>query len=485
MQVSFYNFNKRINSTARPTGSGTTIDCIIKDGSSQLAPTIRIKWSSGAAPVYNYAYISAFGGRYYFIADWTFEDRQWTARLSVDVLATYKTNIGSLTKYVTRSASKKGAAVMESLYPAKSTYSQTRVNQGTGFTEFSNGGTYVMTVINDRDLAIGATEPPLLYQGSAYEVQHAVYNVTNAMEGAAEDMESVADESSIQVIISKLFYIPGRFFSNVGQFIRNVMWFPISFGTVPDTAAGMYVGRYEASRSMKRITAPIWRSSSISFDVRNYPPTGKDAWEYMAPFAAYTIEFQPFGIIPIPSEDVINSDYIRLYVTVDALSGLGILQVVADDGTPANTRTIATVTAQIGVSFPFGASTPDYSAGIKAAASAMAVLSTSGASAAQMSLATGAAIGTAAQGLGENGFVSGSTSGGAASIAGNCHFQARIYDHVDIDPTEEGYPLCELTQINTLAGYVKVRDGDITSLTATDSELVQVKSYLEGGFFYE
>ena len=483
MQVSFYNYNKRINSTARPIGSGTAIDCIIKDGSSQLAPTIRIKWSSGAAPVYNYAYISAFGGRYYFIADWTFEDRQWTAKLSVDVLATYKTNIGGLTKYVTRSASKKGAAIMETLYPAKSTYTQTRTNLGTGFTEFANGGTYVMTVINDRQISLSANQPPLLYQGPAAAVQQAIYNTTNAMEGAAEDMESVARESSIQVIISKLFYIPGRFFSNLGQFIRNVMWFPISFTTVED--AGMYIGRYEATRAMYRISSPIWRSPAINFDVRNYPPAGKDAWEYMAPYAAYTIEFQPFGIIPIPSEDVINADYIRLYVTVDALSGLGILQVVIDDGTPANTRTIATVTAQVGVSFPFGASTPDYGAGIRAAASAMAVLSSSGASAAQMTLATEAAIGTAAQGLGENGFVTGSTSGGAASISANCHFQARIYDHADIDPEEEGYPLCEMTQIDTLSGYVKVTDGDITSLTATDSELMQVKSYLEGGFFYE
>ena len=52
---------------------------------------------------YNYAYISDFG-RYYFINDITYDKGIWVMTLNVDVLATYKTTIGSTSTYLLRSS---------------------------------------------------------------------------------------------------------------------------------------------------------------------------------------------------------------------------------------------------------------------------------------------------------------------------------------------------------------------------------------------
>lgn len=483
MQVSFYNFNKRINSTARPTGSGTVIDCIIKDGSSQLAPTIRIKWSSGAAPVYNYAYISAFGGRYYFVADWTFEDRQWTARLSVDVLATYKTNIGSLSKYVLRSASAENKNVMDTLYPAKATYTQASQTITNGLARFGAGGVFVLACVNDQSIAYTDTQPPLLFQMSARGVQEVMSSVINSFEGAANDLNTAAG-LEFKDAITMILKAPGRIFSDLNQFVKSVTWFPCEFTA---TYSPVYVGKYSVSAySGKIITDPIYSNSMIDVNLGGFPPADTAKWKYMEPYASYYLNCPPFGIIPLASEDVINGNTLRLSLSIDALSGLGRLIVKIRKGNdPVTTRDVADRTAQVGVTYPFGGSTPDYASGIAGAGAmgvAAAMMESGGVAAGAM---MAGAIGTAAKGLGYQGFTGGSFSGGALGNEPTWSLNWRYYDIVDQDPVEQGYALCETRTINTLSGYVKVVDGDITSLTATDSELMQVKSYLEGGFYYE
>lgn len=483
MQVIFYNFNKKINSTARPTLSGTTIDCIIKDGSSQLSPTIRIKWSSGAAPVYNYAYIAAFGARYYFVSDWTFEERQWTARLTVDVLATYKTSIGGLSKYVLRSASAENKDVIDTLYPAKATYTQASQTINNGLVRFGAGGVYVLTCVNDHSINYADTQPPLLFEMPAKGVQQVMTNVINSFEGAADDLNTAAG-LEFKDAITMILKAPGRIFSDLNQFVKSVTWFPCQFSGI---AGVVYVGKYSVNAyGAKQITDPIYNDTQIDTDITGFPPSGASKWRYMEPYASYYLNCPPFGIIPIASEDIINGNTLRLSLSIDALSGLGRLIVKIRKGNdPVTTRDIADRTAQIGVTYPFGGSTPDYASGIAGAgamgaATAMMAAGTSGAS-----MVMAGAIGTAAKGIGYNGFTGGSFSGGALGIEPTWSLNWRYFDPVDQDPVELGYALCETRQINTLSGYVKVQDGDITSLTATDSELMQVKSYLEGGFFYE
>ena len=118
MNVVFATVSKKVNSTLRFTG-GTTYDCILKDGCSVVRPRISLKWTgSGAPTAYNVAYIADFG-RYYFIDDWTFADRQWSASMHSDVLASAKGQIGSASKLIVRSATKFDNAVSDSLYPSK------------------------------------------------------------------------------------------------------------------------------------------------------------------------------------------------------------------------------------------------------------------------------------------------------------------------------------------------------------------------------
>ena len=65
MTVTFYDFSKCINSTKQPTGVGTDVSVVLKEGCSVENPILVL---TGNNFTYNYAYISDFG-RYYFVTD--------------------------------------------------------------------------------------------------------------------------------------------------------------------------------------------------------------------------------------------------------------------------------------------------------------------------------------------------------------------------------------------------------------------------------
>lgn len=56
---------------------------------------------------------------------------------------------------------------------------------------------------------------------------------------------------------------------------------------------------------------------------------------------------------------------------------------------------------------------------------------------------------------------------------------------VDMDPVHNGYPLCEMTQINTLSGFILVGNADEFTANCMAVERQAVIQYLEGGFYYE
>ena len=61
--ATFYTFQKRINSTKQPSGSGTSYDVILKDGCSIINPELQLDLGLGSSPAtYNYCYICQVHG---------------------------------------------------------------------------------------------------------------------------------------------------------------------------------------------------------------------------------------------------------------------------------------------------------------------------------------------------------------------------------------------------------------------------------------
>ena len=121
MVVNFWTFSKRKNSTSKPTGNAafTFSNVLLKDECGIISPVIEIYESAAFNPYnLNYAYIDSFH-RYYFVSDWVWIVGRWECRLTVDVLASFKTEIGDADKYILRSAHTYNADIIDSFYPTK------------------------------------------------------------------------------------------------------------------------------------------------------------------------------------------------------------------------------------------------------------------------------------------------------------------------------------------------------------------------------
>lgn len=123
--VKFWTFNKKKNSTKVPTALPSyTFDCQLKTEATLTEPVIEL--NTGSATSCTYAQIGDFG-RYYFIREWRYDRGLWTAYLEVDVLASYKSSIGSQTLYVARSASSYDGDIKDMFYPTTSASTVTDV----------------------------------------------------------------------------------------------------------------------------------------------------------------------------------------------------------------------------------------------------------------------------------------------------------------------------------------------------------------------
>ena len=62
--------------------------------------------------------------------------------------------------------------------------------------------------------------------------------------------------------------------------------------------------------------------------------------------------------------------------------------------------------------------------------------------------------------------------------------RARFILLVDEDKEHAGRPYCKKVVLNTLSGYIKCADADISTI-ATSTENAMVNAFMNGGFYYE
>ena len=112
MNITCYSgFSKKPNSTKQPS-SGTDVSVVLKEPTSVLNPVFIIQ---GYNLSWNYI---KWGVRYYYVDDIVIVHNNIAEyHCSTDVMATFKSDIGSSSQYVTRSASAYNPKVMDSKYP--------------------------------------------------------------------------------------------------------------------------------------------------------------------------------------------------------------------------------------------------------------------------------------------------------------------------------------------------------------------------------
>ena len=464
-QVRLYTLSKRDNSTKRPTGDGTLHNCVMKHGCGILNPSISLDLGLSSDPSqYNYAYIPAFG-RYYFIEEWFFEDRLWTASMRVDVLATYKTEIGNSSLYVVRAAAAHDGAITDLLYPSRIGCNYASDSKANPWTS----STFVVGIVSK----IGAFGSLNYYAMSQGQLGVMCANMSD-YEGLIVDGYGFnPDEFSQGLQMSIVDPL---------QYIKTCVMLPVSVNAITNTSTvgNIPVYIFDSHASGERILPSSRIFKNYTFTIPQHPDTAsRGNYVNSAPFTVLTLTIPPYGCIEIDTSVTANASTLDVEVEIDPITGKGILVV------KCNNIVLNRLESQIGVPISLSQVTRDY---IGAAANALGGVG--GAISGAITGDIGGAFSTAISGIG-NAIQSlvprsqtiGST-GSFVSNRGEFRLDAQFFRPIPDDNVHNGRPLCQVRKLNTLSGYMLIQDGDVT-INGTSTEDAKIRNYLEGGFYYE
>lgn len=470
LTVNFWTFSKRENSTAIPSGSpARTLSCTLKTDSGILSPVLEIGLGMSFDPAaLNYAQIPSYS-RYYFVSEWQWSGGLWVCSLEVDPLASYKTEIGSASKYILRSAYTYNPDIIDTLYPAEEHVNLSWDSYSFPFSNDFTNGVYVLGVINGEGTSLaGSTEYYILTSPELRDF------MTYLFPSGGIPWQSL---QAMDEYLYKSIYDPL-------QFIVSCKYFPFSAGglySAEQIAFGNFVSTKYAEPLGKPDTWPVFTHDYTL-------PSGwtsRDARDRSEPYANIFFWMNPFGVIRLSTSDFTLTDTVRVKITPDLISGEACIQIYAVIS--GSEYLVAQQTGMLGYDVNLTAVNKD-------SASAVASIVGGGALAAGKLLA-GDVPGAIVSGLVSAGHaftaltepsISASTRGSpsVAMLDGASRLYTRRHTFVDSHVAEFGRPLYEVRQISTIPGYIKCGDGDI-SIPGFSEENARIEEYLKSGFYYE
>lgn len=473
MQVTLYQFTKRLNSTKQPMPSdGKIFTCQLKDETSFMNPVLRFApntLTSGlfSPSAYNYASIP-YWQRFYYITDWTYINGEWEATLSVDVLASFKGQIGSTSAYVVRANSDFNTYVADGLYPATTDCSivTTKLGQSIDI----NHGCYIVGITNCVDSLYrkGAVTYYALTESDLNKLLQFMYS------GSIYNLSSITD-------IEEGLY---KAIQNPIQYITSCVWVPIEASIISSHAsAPLDFGYWQnVSGTSGRILEGVIFGKTNYYKLPDHPQLSRGRYLNYSPYSKYTLYYPPFGGISIDSNFRNAGDYLCIQLSVDCTNGQSNLrlsmQTTSTDEDYTRRKVIVERAGQAGVPIQLSQAGSDLISGVTGIGSTViSALSGNYTGAASGILGTAAGLTeTKANSLGYNG-----------SFLATFDYPilvSEFYKIAEEDRSELGRPLMAVRTLGSLSGYIKIAEDD-HAFSGTSQENEQINRYLVGGFFYE
>lgn len=323
MEVKFFSFSKRINSTRRPdtTKPRFTADCQLKEPCSVMSPVLILSRIYGAA---TYAYIPVWD-RYYFITDVNFlTGERIEMHLENDVLATCKNAIAGYTCFVERSESQYNDMFDDHLvsntenvvYRASE---KTQLGQG-----FDGSGCYVIRTING---GTGGISTYITNEGGVKGFLNSLFDTTQ--------YGFLADE------VVKSFFNPF-------QYVVSVMWVPIYMAALTGS------GNIEKTENIacgwwdtgELAYLPVVSGVTIEGSIKVPDNQYSDFRKYSNRFSNYNMFLPGVGTVGINATDAASQ--LSYTLNIDLKTGYGQYILNSSKGQIASYKTQLGVPVQIG-----------------------------------------------------------------------------------------------------------------------------------------
>ncbi len=330
-ELTFYNFNKKLNSTALPS-NGVTITGSFKQPFDILTPSFILERRTTLPYNYMSWYDSDTGlTRYYWIKGKVgYRNKSIQISCEIDVLATYKASILAYDAFVIRSEDQFDPLISDSLYVTKNGVDFQKITPtGTGLT--SVNGFYVVAIASGLD----PSTTPLQKQGVIKEVGGIKYYATNSA-GMTELIDWLtntgstgtwADYNPLSRILS-IKYFPIDESSNwvTGDSAGSAVFGHLTGGGGYDSFFWNHGGGYFNFTGSQVGTI-------LSATIPDHPQYNNNR-KYLnyGPFTEMELLAGPFGEIKLDPNNIDknNSRQLDFHVDVDLITGLSRLRVYSD-----------------------------------------------------------------------------------------------------------------------------------------------------------
>lgn len=488
--VNLLSLTKRENSTKRPTSAqlaaGASFSCTLLDDTSLMNPVFKL--SIAANPIgYNYCYVSDFN-RYYFITDISSHQNFWYVSCKCDVLASFKTEIGTQSHYVLRSASDYDGDIEDTVYPCNTNIA--------GYIDYADSGDplrwadghcYVLGIVGYKDnvdAQFGALRYYIMKPAGLKEfLKFLMDNIDQWGSIASSDYSYGVQKALINPIqyIKSCICMPFDYSDVVGSAVSTVRFGYYAY-TVP--SGDIYL--------TKEVTdTNVCKTKEIAYiNLRSHPQAAtRGAYLNCQPYTRYTLHYGPWGDIDLDPMLLKGNNKVKLETLYDLITGVGRLLVT---GNVATSKVIFNGSVKVGVdvnlsqvykdALGYEAATTKTLFGAIAAAGSMTE-PVSG-------IANGLGFITAGvQDMTRLNYPTVSGVGSSGSYMSfhdsqNLYLLSRFNYIVNENLAEIGRPLCQTKQLNTLSGFIVCQNAD-AHITGTADETEKINSYLNTGFFWE
>ena len=487
MTAKFYTFDKRRNSTKTPTIAGLTsedLSIVLKSPTSYKNPSLHV---SRAAEGFPFNYMDWSGWLYWIDDVVSVGDNRYEIRCSLDALGTLRPWILQTTAFVLYDQTS------NSEIPDTRLSTKTVRGFASSYGEFQNLGNYstpgdaliILSVIGQQGLSYWAVT-----QNQAYALMNYVYSTSIdemfpyiTVEG--EDTDEIL--TSFGTGLAEAITTFARRFAASGsapRCITGAMQIPIaSIGALHGNSGNIWLGQFDTNIRGFELD---WRNI-VDFTTISIPWTFSD-WRRRAPYTELYFYCPYFGMVALPTEDIIGETGIYIEATIDVPTGAAIFEL----STVPSNHYIGSYSANLGGQYAIGASgimpTVQGTAMIGATIAGAAIIATGGSAGAMAAKIGGAAV---AGIIGGNtpavSCVSGGGGGAAIGLRKRCYIFEVTHD-TTVAPSSVsasiGTPAMAQKALSGLTGYVQTKAASV-SAPFYDGILDEVNAALDGGVFIE
>lgn len=342
------NFNKRVNSTARPNYAlWPKYDVYLKHECNYDRPVVILNAEFASIAPQNYNYAILFG-RWYWVTDViAVRTGVIEIHLSLDILAAFQGAIKSTKAFIEYGANSFDAGdastkIGDARRPVSKVPAVYTTSASLTGGNLSSYGSYIMQVVTNYGVRCYAVTYTQL-QG----ILISIYSAVTGDVSAATSTLDPTDPDTAYYSIAKLLELNinnSLVAESAISAIKSIHWLPIAWASISGSSEEIYLGHYSTGHNGTRVlNNQVWTNSgslSIPWPVNDWRRNNTQISLYL-PF---------FGTVPVPIDQCIDNASVSFTLSLDVLSGDCSIRVTSGN------QTIYTGSTNIAAPYAFGMS---------------------------------------------------------------------------------------------------------------------------------